>query len=335
MWDRPLLALAASLLAARGLQAQAPASASASAPAQTQSQSPSQVAPPAPIAPTGAAPVVVVPLDAPAPIAPIPDPVKLPPAQVPFVNPLYRAVDVPAKLLERPGPEELASKTMIVLTLKLSEKGQVLEAHPVEPCLNGLGAQAVTQSAKWTFEPAKKNNLPVATWTSFGFSLDVVVEKGEFSTFGLVPVGKADPLQVVWPEAKGDKWLLRYPREVLPPDTSVVSVEDVDVIPSPKRASWRYDDEKMRSRVTAYVEVGIDGKVSRLVPTAPPNEGVIVDWVRKTSANWKFSPAQAAGRPVASWLFLDATLEYEMTKARETAKRSFKKNLRGPPKPFD
>ncbi len=292
------------------------------------------MAPPAPLAPATAAPVVVVPPDSPAPIAPIPDPVRLPPAQVPFVNPLYRAIDVPAKLLERPGPEEFAPKTMIVLALKLSEKGQVLEAHPVEPPLNGLGAQAVTQSAKWTFEPAKKNNLPVATWTSFGFNLDVVVEKGEFATFGLVPVGKADPLQVVWPESRGDAWLLRYPREVQPPDTSVISVEDVDVLPSPKKASWRYDDEKMRSRVTAYLEIGVDGKVTRFIPTAPPNEGVVVDWVKKTAATWKFAPAQAGGKPVASWLFLDATLEYEMTRARETAKRSFKKNLRGTPKPF-
>jgi len=225
-------------------------------------------------------------------------------------------------------------KTTIVLALKLSESGQVLEAQAVEPPLAGIGVQAVTQAARWTFEPAKKDNRPVATWNTFGFNIDVIVENGSFSTFGLVPVGKGDPLQTVWSEAKGDAWMVRYPREIHPPDTSVLSIEEVDVLPTPRKASWRYDDAKLRSRITAYVEVGPDGKVSRIVPTSPPNEGVIVEWVRRNASVWKFTPALAGGKPTASWLFLDASLEYEMTKARETAKRSFKKNLRASPKPF-
>ena len=126
----------------------------------------------------------------------------------------------------------------------------------------------------------------------------------------------------------------RYPKEVQPADTSVLSIEDVDVLPVPKKSSWRYDDAKLRSRITAYVEVGPDGKVSRVIPTSPPTEGVIVDWVRATAATWKFIPATAGGQPTASWLFLDASLEYEMTKARDLEKRRFKKNLRGSPKPI-
>lgn len=317
------------------------ARADASAPLPAPTPAPPVVAAPPPAARTSApVPVTVVPPppgagpeSGLAPVAAIPDPVRIAPAEVVFVNPLYRAVDTPPKLLDRPGPRDLQTKTTIILALKLSEKGQVLEAKAVEPPLAGLGTQAVAQSQKWTFEPARKDDRPVATWNSYGFNLNVEVEKGAFSTFGLALIGRTDSLPLAWPEAQGDSWLLRYPRQVEPSDPSVVSVEEVDTIPSPRKASWRFNEARLRSTVTALVEIGADGMVARLIPTSPPYESVIVEWMRKTVATWKFAPAQAGGKAVSCWMALDASLEYEVTTAKETAKRSFKKNLRGSPVP--
>lgn len=289
-----LLALAASLVP-RGLAAQQPATASA----QT--------------------------------VEALPDPARLAPATVPYVHPLFRKVDQPAKLIERPVATDFETKVLLALSLRIEEDGRVTDAQAVEPPVKGLSAPLPGLIPRWKFEPAKKDGRAVRTWATYGLDLAVEIESAAFAAFTLQPVGQDEPLANVPVEAPGDQWMLRYPREVTPKDASVVSIEDVDFLPAPKKASWDWDSTRLRSRVTALVLVGASGKVASLVPTGPTLESALVAWLRQMSPAWRISPALAGGQAVESWMSLDATLEYELNNAKEKAKRMFKKNLRGSP----
>jgi len=56
----------------------------------------------------------------------------------------------------------------------------------------------------------------------------------------------------------------------------------------------------------------------------------LIFWLRKITAGWRLSPATAGGKPVASWVSLDATLDYTIASAKKKGERSILKNLRGP-----
>jgi hypothetical protein len=82
--------------------------------------------------------------------------------------------------------------------------------------------------------------------------------------------------------------------------------------------------------VTALVEVSPLGAVSRILPTGDA-EPLLVRWLKESAAKWKLTPGKAGGKPVASWMTLDATLDYTIDSAKKKAERSVKKNLRAIP----
>lgn len=246
------------------------------------------------------------------------------------MHPLFRPVETPAKMLEHPEPAAFESRATLFLSLHLDATGRVVEGAPVEPPLAQL-AQAVTPLlAKWRFTPARRAGAIVATWATYGVDLSVSLEKPTFVTFNFVPVGKEDPLPVVTRESVGDAWLTRYPKEIAPADPGAFSIEDVDTLPVPEKSSWSFSSARIRSRVTALVEVTELGTVRRIVPTGTA-EPLLIAWLRQATPRWKLSPATEKGKPVSSWMVLDATLEYTVDSAKEKGKRSLKKNLRGVP----
>ncbi len=263
-------------------------------------------------------------------IAAIPDPIGLAPAPPAFVNPLFRPAETPARSLDRPALEDLDARATVMIAVKLLANGHVVEAVPVEPPLAALAPAVAASAPKWVFGAAKKGGTAVAVWATYGIDLAMSLEKGAFTSFSLTPVGKDDPLPLLAPEAAGDAWITRYPKDPAPPD-GTVSIEDADVLPTPEKTHWSFDSVKTRSRVTALVEVGANGAVARIAPTGKDVESLVVSWLRRTAGRWRVAPATSGGKPVASWMTLDATLEYTISSAKEKGKRSIKKNLRGAP----
>lgn len=261
----------------------------------------------------------------------LPDPAKPAPAEIRYAHPLYKALDAPPKLVDRPAPQDFETLTTLVLSLKLDESGQVADIVAVEPPLKGLATAAAPLVPKWRFQPAKKDGRAVKTWATYGVSLLVEAERAVVSSFSLLPVGATDPLPAVAVETAGDEWMARYPKEVSPRDETIVSIEDVDFLPVPEKTSWRFDATRLRSTVTALVEVSPAGTVARLVPTGPPVESFVVAWFRKMASAWRLSAGLAGGKPVASWMKLEATLDFNVVSAKEKGKRSIKKNLRASP----
>lgn len=263
-------------------------------------------------------------------IAPIPDPVKIPLSEVAYVHPLWKPLDAPAKLVDRPAPADLKTRTTLFTTLRVDENGKITEGQPVQPPLDALAAAATTLMPRWRFSPAMRAGARVVTWTTFGLDLEVQLEEASWSAFSLLPVAKDQPLEVVPREYRGEDWLTRYPREIAPRDPAAYSVEDVDVLPAPEKVSWSFSSTRARARVVALVEVSSTGAVKRVVP-AGVNEPLVVTWVRQNTSFWRLTPAQAGGRAVDCWMSLDGTLEYTIDDAREKGKRSMKKNLRAAP----
>ncbi|MGZ5428921.1 MAG: hypothetical protein ACXWFS_07925 [Thermoanaerobaculia bacterium] len=268
---------------------------------------------------------------APRPVETLPDVARLTPAEVAFVHPLYRALDDAPKLAERVNPSDLETRQPLLLTVHLLGTGKVAEAFPVEPALKAFAAPLPGLVPRWRFKPAKKGGQPVSTWMTYGIELAVSLEKAVFTAFTLEPIRKDDPLVATVPDTAGDAWMARYSREIDPKDAGLVSIEDVDVLPSPEKTPWSLDASRARARVTALVEVSEQGTVNRFLPTGE-TEPLLGFWLKSFAAKWRFTPAIAGGRPVSCWMALDASLDYTLDSAKKKGERVVKKNLRAVPK---
>ena len=264
------------------------------------------------------------------PIEAIPDAFLIQPAELPYAHPLWRPLDQSAKLVENPPLEDLEARVWLFEAVKIGTDGRVVEGAAVQPPLKGLTTPLPSLFPRWRFTPATKGGVPVETWATYGAELNVQLEKGAFTAFSLVPVGKEDPLPRVVPEPPRDEWMLAYPKEITPAEPGVVSIEECDVLPAPDSVKWKFESARMRSRLAALVLVAETGKVGRILPTGETDEPLLLVWLRRNSAAWKLTPAMAGGKPVPSWMALDATLDYTIDSAKKKSERVVKKNLRGP-----
>ena len=265
------------------------------------------------------------------PVEALPDAGRVTPAEIAYVHPLYRAVDEPPKLAERLNPPDLEGRQSVYFIVNVPATGKVAEVVPVEPPLKAFAAPLPALVPRWRFAPAKKGGQPVGTWVTYGIELAVSLEKAVFSAFTLEAIRKDDPLVAAIPDTTGDAWMSRYPKEIEPKDASLVSIEDVDVLPSPEKTPWSLDASRARARVTALVEINEQGAVSRFLPTGE-TEPLLGLWLKPYAAKWRLTPAMAGGRPVSCWMSLDATLDYTLASAKKKSERVVKKNLRGSPK---
>jgi len=271
---------------------------------------------------------------APGPLETVPDPARIPPAEVPFVNPLWQELEAPAAL-KGPVPKlkDLEATSALIIGVRIDETGKVTEAVVPEPPLRALGAAVQAQAPRWLFKPAKKDGQPVRCWGTYGVDVEVELEDAVWSAFSLVAIGKDDPLPALGKEFPGDTWISRYPSALVPPEPGVLSVEDVDFLPMPEKVPLKLESTPLRSRALALVEVTGLGSVKRVVPVGP-YEPFILRWIRESAKGWSLTAAKnTGGAPVSSWLALDTTIEYSLGSVKERGKRSIKKNVRGVPLP--
>ena len=267
------------------------------------------------------------------PLETVPDPARIPPAEVPFVNPLWQELEAPAAL-KGPVPKlkDLDAASTLIVSVRIDETGRVSEAIAPEPPIRALGAAAQAQAPRWLFKPAKKDGQPVRCWGTYGVDVEVELEDAVWSAFNLVPIGKDDPLPALGKELPGDTWISRYPPALAPPEPGVFSVEDVDFLPMPDKVPLKLESTPLKSRALALVEVSGLGTVKRVVPVGS-YEPLILRWIRESAKGWILTAAKKGGAPVSSWLLLDTTIEYSLGSVKERGKRSIKKNVRGVPLP--
>ncbi len=266
------------------------------------------------------------------PVEALPDPVRPALAEVAYSHPLFLPLDEPPKVVERLNPANLETRVPLALTARVLETGKVSEIAAVEPPLKAFAVPLPALAPRWRYKPATKDGHPVVTWATQILDLNVSLEKGVFSAFTLEPLRKDDPLAKVFRESPIDDTMARYPSAIDPADAGAVSVEELDALPVAEKTPWSFDATRQRAHLTALVEVSAQGTVSRVLPTGDA-EPLLVRWLRESAAKWKLSPGRAGGKPVSSWMALDATLDYTIDSAKKKAERSLKKNLRAFPTP--
>jgi len=264
------------------------------------------------------------------PVEAIPDPVRLSPAEVAYAHPFFAALEEPPKVLERPNPVDLETRVPLALTARVLDTGKVSEIAAVEPPLKALLTPLPALAPRWRYAVPRKGGKPVATWATQVLDLQVSLEKPVFTAFQLEPIKKDDPLPKVFRENAGEEWMARYPAEIDPKEPDAVSVEELDAPPAAEKTPWSFDATRQRARLTALVEVSALGAVSRILPTGD-SEPLLVRWLRESAAKWKLAPGKAGGRGVASWMSLDATLDYTVDSAKKKGEKSVRKNLRATP----
>jgi hypothetical protein len=267
------------------------------------------------------------------PVEALPDPVRPVLAEVGYTHPLFLALEEPPKVLERPNPVDLETRVPLVVVARVLDTGKVSELAVVEPPLKALATPLPALAPRWRYAIPRKGGKPAVTWATQALEMNVSLEKPVFSVFQFEPLKKDDPLAKVFRENTGDEWMARYPAAIDPKDAEAVSVEELDALPAAEKTPWSFDAARQRGRITALVEISAQGAVSRVLPTGDA-EPLLVRWVRESAAKWKLSPGRAGGKPVASWMTLDATLDYTIDSAKKKGERSVKKNLRAlPPTP--
>ena len=264
------------------------------------------------------------------PVEAIPDPVRLSPAEVAYAHPFFAALEEPPKVLERPNPVDLEARVPLVLAAHVLDTGKVPELAAVEPPLKALLTPLPALAPRWRYAVPRKGGKPVATWATQVLDLQVSLEKPVFTAFQLEPIKKDDPLPKVFRENAGEEWMARYPAEIDPKEPDAVSVEELDAPPAAEKTPWSFDATRQRARLTALVEVSALGAVSRILPTGD-SEPLLVRWLRESATKWKLAPGKAGGRGVASWMSLDATLDYTVDSAKKKGEKSVRKNLRATP----
>ena len=266
-----------------------------------------------------------------APVETIPAPAGPGPAEVAPFHPLYRQVEKPPRLSEVPAAQDYRGKATIFFALKVDETGKVLEADVVDPPFRGIVPAAAEAALRWTFDPARKDGKAVRTWAAYGLDLVVDLERAVFTSFSADPIGPADPIPSVQREPAGDEGLLRFPRQPDDSDAAVISIEDVDFLPGLRKTPWKIEPIRLKSRFSAILQVSPAGAVERVIPTGASSEPFILAWVRTQAARWKITPALDGETPQRGYLNLELAAEYEITRAKESARRLIKKNLKGSP----
>jgi hypothetical protein len=266
------------------------------------------------------------------PVEALPDPVRPALAEVAYLHPLFLALEEPPKVVERPNPVDLETRVPLALAARVLETGKVSELVAVEPPLKAFTTPLAALAPRWRYAVPKRGGQPAPTWATQILELNVSLEKPVFSAFQLEPLKKDDPLARIFRESSGDEWMARYPAAIDPKDAEAVSVEELDALPAAEKTPWSFDATRQRGRISALVEVSATGAVSRVLPTGDA-EPLLVRWVRASAAKWKLSPGKAGGKPVASWMTLDATLDYTIDSAKKKGERPVKKNLRAVPAP--
>ncbi len=258
-------------------------------------------------------------------------PPGLEPAEVAPFHPLSRSFERPPKLTEVPAAQDYRGKATLFFALKIDETGKVVQAEVVDPPLRGIAAAAAEIAVRWVFDPARKDGKAVRTWAAYGLDLVIDLERPVFTSFSVAPVGRNDAIPVVLREPVGEEGLLRFPREPDDPEPGVVSIEEVDFLPGLKKTPWKLEPIRLKSRFSAILQVSPAGAVERIIPTGPSLEPFILAWVRTLAARWKFTPALDGETPQRAYVNLDLVAEYEIVRAKESARRLLKKNLKGSP----
>lgn len=228
----------------------------------------------------------------------VPIPVELPTIQP--ENPFFTAVSSPPVMTRAPLQEKWSASFPIVVAAYIDSSGACRRTVPVRTPWSGLGPELQATFAATSFTPGRSLGTAVATWLPATVDVSGRIDRGRVQAIQVTMPDRESP-----PEAESVTAPAVEDRDL---GLQAVPVERLDQLPAPKRFRLRLEARTWRENVRLLVEVGVSGKVERVVFLACP-EG-LREWLLASLSGWAFQPAQGGdGTSLAAWAVVEATVE--------------------------
>jgi hypothetical protein len=219
-------------------------------------------------------------------------------SRLPDDNPFGAAVESAAAFPAKPVFTELAMTAPLYAALRVDRTGKVLEHRRARDPIPSLSADEKKSFDRWTFDPARRNGQPVETWASVRLDLSAEIRPPKVEQYTLTPVTPTTPIPkpLEWPA--DDVWYQSF--RSAPLADNVISVEQVDTLPTPKKTRWDADSYKGPFSCRFWAKVSAAGKIERAV-ALQVSDPILIGYMRQQMSTWQLKPARIAGQNADSW----------------------------------
>jgi hypothetical protein len=251
-----------------------------------------------------------------------PPPAAAPPLlALPEANPLACTADAPPALVTHDFPSGTYAMIPAYVAVRVNATGAIEEVLLVHDPIPSLEPQERQSFQKWEFLPPKKGGAPVAGWATIELDLKVEYSRPQITRATIVPVGAQDPVPVARSERWDQSWLTTAP--AMADLKGAERAEALDQPALPRKTKWYADRYKGPLSVKLWVEIGEDGRPSRLA-AVDVKDAALLPYLERAISHWTFTPAHKDGKAIACWGVLDlgGTISYdvELVKASSVQK---------------
>lgn len=231
--------------------------------------------------------------------------------QLPAENPFGATVDSPPAFNGKPALTELALAAPLYAAVRVDRSGKVLESRLLRDPIPSLAADSKKSFERWSFDPARKGDQPVETWASIRLDLAAEVRPPKLEHFTLTPVTPASPIPAPFAWGSDNSWYERVQPGPLP--EGAVPVEQLDVLPTPRKTKWDADSFKGPFSCRFWARVNAAGRIERAI-VIQVSDPVLIGYFRQQMSTWQLKPAAAGGQPADSWneLALSGQVSYSV-----------------------
>ena len=241
-----------------------------------------------------------------------PPPAAAPPLlALPDTNPLACPADSPPAFVTRDFPSGVETTIPAFTAIRVNSAGAIEEVLLVHDPIPSLEAQERQSFQKWEFMPPKKGGVPVAGWATIELDLHMSYSRPQIAKATVVPVGAQDPVPATDARRWDQSWVTTAP--ALTDLKGAESAEGLDQPALPKRTKWYADRYKGPLAVKLWVEIGQDGRATRIAPV-DVKDAALLPYLEKAIAKWTFNPARKNGQAMPCWsvLELGGTISYDV-----------------------
>ncbi|HET7453299.1 MAG TPA: hypothetical protein VFL12_11185 [Thermoanaerobaculia bacterium] len=251
--------------------------------------------------------------------ADVPPPASAPPLlTLPDTNPLACPADSPPAFVTRDFPSGVEVTIPAFTAIRVGATGAIEDVLFVHDPIPSLEAQERQSFQKWEFNPPTKGGAPVAGWATIELDLHISYSRPQIQKATVVPVGAQDPVPAADPRRWDQSWVTTAP--ALTDLKGAESAEALDQPALPKRTKWYADRYKGPLAVKLWVEIGQDGRATRMAPV-DVKDAALLPYLEKAIGKWTFNPARKNGQAMPCWsvLELGGTISYDVDLIRASS----------------
>lgn len=229
----------------------------------------------------------------------VPLPIEFP--SVPTVNPFAAPLESPPAPRLTPLLEKYVDTFTATAAAYIASDGATRRIVVLKTPWPGVSAALQAALSSATFSPGRAAGAPAATWLPITIDLKGRIDEGRL--LRLVPT-VPDRNQVPAVERPASP-----AAEAADLALEATRVEQLEVLPGPKRFRAKLESRTWQAAIRLLVEVSPEGRCSRVVFLSCPDG--LRPWLLSSLGTWTFTPGQSSAGPIAAWLQVDAELQVE------------------------